>query len=58
MKHLCQTGIDYEECEEVVDTKGDTCSNCCEKAQESFLEDFYGGSTSITLKEKQEVVAK
>lgn len=38
--HLCANS-DYEECFNKVNTKGDLCSDCEEKAFEAFINEYY-----------------
>lgn len=52
MQYLCQNGEDYDECEETVEIKNSVCNSCAEKSYDLYLEDFYGGSSPITLDEK------
>jgi len=52
MQYLCQNGEDYDECKETVEIKGSVCNYCAEKAYDLYLEDFYGGSSPITLDEQ------
>jgi len=60
---MCRNGIDYDEC----DNQGQViyrgyCEDCwvceAEKAQEAKIEEFYGGSQPVTLREKQEQARK
>ena len=52
MQYLCQNGVDYDECEEIVEVKNSICNFRAEKAYDLYLEDFYGGSSPVTLDEK------
>jgi len=52
MQYLCQNGEDYDECEETVEIKNSVCNSCAEKAYDLYLEDFYGGSSPVTQRER------
>jgi len=58
MQYLCQNGEDYDECDEIVEVKNSVCNSCAEKAYDLYLEDFYGGSSPITLDEQMEEARK
>ena len=58
MQYLCQNGEDYDECEETVEIKNSVCNSCAEKAFELYLEDFYGGSSPVTQKERDDNTMK
>lgn len=54
----CLNGIEYEECDRQAMANSDHCEECdaieTEKAQEAFLDSYYGGSAATTLKERQD----
>lgn len=58
MQYLCQNGEDYDECDEIVEVKNSVCNSCVEKAYDLYLEDFYGGSSPITLDEQMKEARK
>jgi len=40
-KIRCQNGIDYDECDNEVQSVGGYCSDCEEKLFEAFIKDYY-----------------
>jgi hypothetical protein len=54
MQYLCQNGVDYFECDHKVEKKGDLCPNCQEESYDNFVNNFYGSSSPVTLKERIE----
>jgi len=58
MQYLCQNGIDYDGCTELVENEGDICSTCEENAYDSYLEGFYGGSSVMSLDEQMKQARK
>ena len=42
MEH-CQTGIDYDECTNMVEKAGDYCEECREKQYDNYIESLVEG---------------
>ena len=56
-KNFC-SNHEYDECWEPVEAEDEMCSSCQEEAYERYLEDYYGGSSPVTLKEQVEAAWK
>lgn len=58
----CQNEIDYGECNNAVKNSGELCEECdsieTERAHQAFLDSYYGGSATVTLKERQDASFK
>lgn len=62
IKYRCQNGVDFDECDEIVNKKGEMCDTCesiaYDLASEAAASDYFGGSANYTQKEKSDAIFK
>jgi hypothetical protein len=53
MKFLCENGVDYDECTNLVETEGELCDCCQSIAYDRYYEYLASGLGFPTLREQQ-----